>query len=89
MSKFDKKIITVVEVARVTGLDLHVLDQFIEREWVCPQALDCFDEEDIARINLIQELKESFGVNDEAVSLILHLMDQLYSLRAQLRSQGE
>ena len=36
-----------------------------------------FDEEDVCRILLIHDLKDKFGVNDEAVPVILHLVDQL------------
>lgn len=39
------------------------------------------DEEDLARAKLIRELQEVFGVNDEAIPIILHLLDQLYFLK--------
>ena len=61
----------------------------IEREWVSPAAPDSLDEEDIARIHLIQELRIDFGANDEAIPIILHLMDQLYYLRLQMRKIGD
>lgn len=52
---------------------------FLENDWLIP--LDpinfIFDEEDIARIILISDLKEKLGVNDEGVPIILHLIDQL------------
>ena len=54
-----------------------------------PKELDRlgFDEEDLARIQLIQELREDFGVNDEAVPIILHLIDQLNLIQLELRQR--
>lgn len=40
------------------------------------------DEQDVARIYLIDELRRNFGVNDEGIPLILYLIDQLCALRA-------
>ncbi len=85
MSEHFKKTYAFVEVIELADIDLPTLDLFIQREWVCPSAEDCLDQEDLARIELIQDIRQRFEANDEAVSLILHLMDQLYYLRAQLR----
>ena len=35
------------------------------------------DEEDLARICLIKQIQEEFGVNDESIPIILHLIDQV------------
>ncbi|MGH6795223.1 MAG: chaperone modulator CbpM [Methylocella sp.] len=43
-----------------------------------------FSDMDVARARLIQDLKTDFGVNDEGVDVILHLMDQLHGLRRAL-----
>ena len=40
---------------------------------------------DIARARLIHDLKKNIGVNDEAVPLILDLIDQLHGLRRAMR----
>jgi chaperone modulatory protein CbpM len=40
-----------------------------------------FSDMDVARARLIQDLKVAFGVNDEGIDVILHLMDQLHGLR--------
>jgi chaperone modulatory protein CbpM len=40
---------------------------------------------DLARVQLIKDLKVDFGVNDEGVAIILHLIDQLHGLRCLLR----
>jgi chaperone modulatory protein CbpM len=39
---------------------------------------------DIARACLIRDLKTDFGVNDEGIDVILHLVDQLHGLRRTL-----
>jgi chaperone modulatory protein CbpM len=59
----------------------------IHAQWVQPISPDTaeLDEEDIARLELIRELQEDFGVNEQAVPIILHLLDQLYFLRRQLQ----
>ncbi|TYL99165.1 hypothetical protein FXB40_03370 [Bradyrhizobium rifense] len=65
-------------------LDLPTLNVWIEAEWLAPIAakrrLD-FSDAELARVRLIQDLKADFGVNDEGISIILHLLDQLHGLR--------
>jgi chaperone modulatory protein CbpM len=73
----------------MTGVDRSTLLQLIQLEWICPVATDELDQEDVARIHLIQELRSSFGVNEEAIPLILHLVDQLYFLRNQMKKLGK
>jgi chaperone modulatory protein CbpM len=72
------------EVCSLCGVERPVLIHFIEEEWLVPAERTeepLFDEEDLARARLIVELREAFGVNDEAVPIILHLLDQLYFIR--------
>ncbi len=73
------KRIQLIEVCQFCELDEDLLMHFISENWIIPKAVDelCFDEEDLARIILIKELKFDLGVNDEAVPVILHLIDQL------------
>jgi len=67
------------EAARLCGLSPDIIIQFVSFEWIVPSDWQhqMLDEEDIARARLIWELREEFGVNDEAVPIILHLIDQL------------
>jgi hypothetical protein len=44
-----------------------------------------FDQEDIARIQLIWDLKSQMGVNDEAVPVIMRLVDQLNRMHLELK----
>ena len=42
-------------------------------------------EVDLARAQLICDLQDDLGVNDEGVEVILDLLDQLYGLRQAVR----
>jgi len=65
------------------------LTTWIEQRWVRPQSSSAgwvFDEADQARIALIHELRDEFMVNDDALGVVLSLLDQLYAARRMLRS---
>lgn len=71
----------VVAEIRVEGAELSA---WIEQNWVLPVERDgefLFDETDLARARLIAELRRDLGVNDEAMPVVLRLLDQIYSLR--------
>ena len=65
--------------------------QFISHEWVQPHDFEnlLLDEDDIARILLIVDLRNQMGVNDEGVPIILHLIDQLNHLHLELLPEDE
>jgi chaperone modulatory protein CbpM len=65
-------------------LEPQELEAWIEAGWLVPDARP-FSAVDIARAQLIHDLKGDFGVNDEGVAIILDLLDQLYGLRGRLR----
>jgi chaperone modulatory protein CbpM len=44
---------------------------------------------DLARANLIRDLKDKMGVNDEGLGVILHLVDQMHTLRRALAATLE
>jgi chaperone modulatory protein CbpM len=71
------------DLARDLKLNETVIIHYVENEWVSPCETEplAFDEEDSARIRLIRELQQAFGVNDEGIPLILHLLDQLHAIR--------
>lgn len=73
------KIIRLEEACDLFGINREVIIHFVEEEWLRPLNVEAFelDEEDIARIRLIRELTEDFGVNEEGLSIILQLLDQL------------
>ena len=83
----DKQGYEVREIAHIIGVDGETVFEFIRKEWLVPAdpIESTFDEEDIARARFIHELQENFGVNDEAVSIILHLVDQLHYFQNQFK----
>jgi chaperone modulatory protein CbpM len=40
-----------------------------------------FSDADVARVQLIRDLKNDLGINDEGVGVILNLVDQVHGLR--------
>ena len=69
-------------------LDTRTLSAWVEAEWLVPatsKATFQFSDVDLARAQLIRDLKVDFGVNDEGIAIILHLLDQLYGLRCLVR----
>jgi chaperone modulatory protein CbpM len=76
------------EFIRRSHLDVPTLHAWIEVEWLLPLANGKtfqFSDTDLARARLIQDLKIDFGVNDEGIAIILHLLDQLHGLRCLVR----
>jgi chaperone modulatory protein CbpM len=69
----------LVEVSEICNIPSEEIIHFIEEKWINPIdiELNMLDDEDVCRILLIQDLKVKLGVNDEAVPVILHLVDQL------------
>jgi chaperone modulatory protein CbpM len=60
------------------------LAAWIEQEWVLPARqgdTHVFNEADVARVRLICDLRRDMAVNDEAVPVVLQLLDQIYALR--------
>jgi chaperone modulatory protein CbpM len=70
-----------------TQLDRATLTIWIEEEWLIPDRTAhelAFTDMDLARANLIHDLKDKMGVNDEGLGVILHLLDQMHALRRAL-----
>jgi chaperone modulatory protein CbpM len=68
-------------------LDRKTLEVWIEEAWLVPAgtaAERAFSEADLARAELIRDLIQDLGVNDEGVGVILNLLDQLHGLRKAL-----
>ena len=63
------------------------LSAWIEQNWVLPIEKNgdfFFDETDVARVRLIAELRSDLGVNEDAIPVVLRLLDQVHSLRRAL-----
>jgi chaperone modulatory protein CbpM len=77
-------VMTKHEFLTSSGLEVQTLEFWIEQQWLIPEQTPSgpsFSDMDVARAHLIQDLKADFGVNDEGVDVILHLVDQLHGLR--------
>jgi chaperone modulatory protein CbpM len=84
--------ITEREFLERARLDRRTLTVWIEEQWLIPGSTAdelAFTDMDLARANLIQDLKDKMGVNDEGLGLILHLLDQMHSLRRALAATLE
>jgi chaperone modulatory protein CbpM len=79
--------ISVQEFVVRVSVDREAVERWIEAGWLVPQTEPelAFSEVDLSRATLIRELKHDFGVNDEGISLILHLLDQVHGLRRGLQ----
>jgi chaperone modulatory protein CbpM len=73
---------------RMRGLDRQELVRWVENRWVLAERQGgdwLFREVDVARIELIREIRHDCAIDDEALPLVLELLDQVYGLRRQLR----
>jgi chaperone modulatory protein CbpM len=69
-------------------IDAQVLETWIDEGWLVPRhdvEARRFAEIDVARAQLIHDLRDDMGVNDEGVTVILDLVDQIHGLRRTLR----
>jgi chaperone modulatory protein CbpM len=79
--------IPIVEFCVLTRLERPIVETWIAAGWLIPPQTEpevAFTEIDVARARLICELRQDFGVNDEGVAVILHLLDQVHDLRRTL-----
>jgi chaperone modulatory protein CbpM len=87
-----------IVIAQVSGLTRADLERWIAHEWVRPERnadpssgteTYVFREIDVARVRLIRELRDEMQVNEEALPVVLSLLDQLYDHRRRLRELGD
>ena len=83
--------ITISEFLVRVRIERRSVESWIAAGWLIPQRDPelIFSDIDLARAQLIRELKEDFGVNDEGISLILHLLDQIHGLRRSMHGALE
>jgi chaperone modulatory protein CbpM len=75
-------------MSQVSGLSSDDIDRWIGNDWVRPDLYAghyAFREIDVARIHLIQALRDEMQVNEAALPVVLSLLDQLYDMRRRLR----
>jgi chaperone modulatory protein CbpM len=77
----------LTEVVTELSIESTILRDWIDQRWIRPSSSEgevLFDEADVARARLIHELKRDFAVGDEAMPVVLQLLDQVYALRKAL-----
>ena len=77
-----------VLLTQFPDLPLQDLERWISNDWVRPDARAgayAFREIDVARVRLIQELRDKLEINEAALPVVLLLLDQLYDLRRRMR----
>ena len=77
--------------ARFTSLNPDDLRRWIAEGHVrTDRAADdlVFTEIDVERVRLILELRDLMQVNEEALPIVLSLLDQMYELRRRMRALG-
>ena len=78
-------------VAQVRGLQRADVDRWIAQQWVKPDGTAgqyAFQDIDVARVRLIRGLRDDLQVNEEALPIVLSLLDQLYDMRRRLHDLG-
>lgn len=68
-------------------LEDNVVKEWVAAGWLIPAGDNDdkqFSDMDVARAQLISDLKGGIGVNDEGIAVALHLIDQLHGLRRTL-----
>lgn len=80
--------ITFEELCRqVVGLQAEALRRWIANDWVRPAGgmpAYRFEDIDVARVRLIFTLRQELSVDEEAMPIVLSLLDQLHDTRRHL-----
>jgi len=74
--------------ARFTALSPDQVRRWVGEGLLRPEQGDVFAEIDVERVRLILDLRDTLDVNEEALPVVLGLLDQIYALRRQLRDAG-
>src|SRR5438045_6786777 len=81
---------------RFAGLNAAELSRWVENRWVVPETAAedggerrVFHEVDVARVELILDIRREFAVDDEALSLVLSLLDYVSSVRRRVPRRWE
>jgi chaperone modulatory protein CbpM len=83
--------LSLEEFAVRMRVEVETVRIWADEGWLVPRAEDsasAFSEIDLARAQLILDLKNDLGVNDEGIGVILDLLDQVHGLRQALRNVG-
>ncbi|MFZ5750268.1 MAG: hypothetical protein ACOY5U_04295 [Pseudomonadota bacterium] len=76
-------------VRRVPGLTEERLTRFVAAEVVRPvqgEAGEGFAQVDVARLRLACELCDGYALEDEALAMVMHLIDRMHGMRRDLHA---
>ena len=76
---------------RYADLDAAEIALWIERGWVRPATVEAgwsFEPIDVARLDLVYDLRRQLGVSEDTLPLVLALVDQLHALQGTLDAVG-
>ncbi len=79
---------SLAEILVDFSLQREELLAWIQRRWVLPlgQGEDyMFGDADVARVQMIVDLRRDLAIDEEAMPVVLDLLDKLYGLRRQMR----
>jgi chaperone modulatory protein CbpM len=78
----------ITELQAEFSLSRDELMLWVQRRWVLPLEQDgdyVFTDADEARVQMIVDLRRDLAIDDEAMPIVLDLLDKLYGLRRQMR----
>ena len=76
-------------IAAIEPLTADALKRWLEEGFVLPRGnsdSSLFDTADVARVRLICELHYELNIEEDSLSVVLSLLDQLYAARQALRN---
>jgi len=79
-------------VTQLSGLQRQDLERWILNEWVRPDGQSgdyLFRDIDVARVRLIRELRDEMQITEDALPVVLSLLDQLYDQRRLMRELSD
>ena len=82
-------LLAIASVARLTRIQLV---SFVEAEIIVPVMTEdgpAYRKIDIMRMELLCELSDQFDLQDDALGMVMSLVDQLHGVRAELRTVFE
>ncbi len=80
--------ISIQEFLVRVRIEHQTLEGWIAAGWIIPPQTEpevAFADVDLARAQLIHDLRDDLGVNDEGIAVILHLIDQVHGLRRSMQ----
>jgi chaperone modulatory protein CbpM len=78
-------------IASVGRIEVTVLRRWVELGWIVPEQRGegfVFDEQDVARVELICDLAYDIAIDEESMPVVLSLIDQLHETRRMLKAMA-